>query len=53
MLPVLSPVFPDPDGLLETQPSSQAHLDLNVILYEQTENNFYRKAFEKGAKRKK
>ena len=38
MLPTLIPVLPDPDGgLLETQPSSHAHLDLKTIAYNKIE----------------
>ena len=40
MLPTLRPVPPDPEGgLLETQPSSHAHLDLKTILYNEIENS--------------
>ena len=38
MLPILGRVLPDPDcGILETQPSSHAHLDLKTIVYNEIE----------------
>lgn len=39
MLPTLRPVLPD-GGLLETQPSSHAHLDLKTIVYNEIEESF-------------